>query len=79
MSTELDSFGATVTPHNPLNPHYKETKHMNKNTITEKELDQMEPWEEEYKEYLDSLEDEDDEDEEDGELTEDDYLFQEDL
>ena len=49
---------------------------MNKNT-TEKELDQMEPWEEEYEEYLGSLEDEDDE--EVYEVTEDDYIFQEDV
>ena len=52
---------------------------MNKNT-TEKELDQMEPWEEEYEEYLESLEDdEEDEEEEVYEVTEDDYIFQEDV
>lgn len=54
---------------------------MNKNTTTEKELDQMEPWEEEYKEYLDSLEDEDEDEEgeEVYEVVEDDYTFQEDV
>ena len=51
---------------------------MNKNP-TEKELDQMEPWEEEYEEYLESQEDEDDEEEEVYEVTEDDYIFQEDV
>ena len=49
---------------------------MNKNP-TEKELDQMEPWEEEYEEYLESQED--DEEEEVYEVTEDDYIFQEDV
>lgn len=51
---------------------------MNKNP-TEKELDQMEPWEKEYEEYLESQEDEEEEGEEVYEVTEDDYIFQEDV
>lgn len=42
--------------------------------IDEKGLDQMEPWEEEYEEYLEAQEDE-----EVYEVTEDDYIFQEDV
>ena len=45
---------------------------------TEKELDQMELWEKEYEEYIEAQE-YDEEGEEVYEVTEDDYIFQEDV
>lgn len=68
MSAELDPLGATVTPHNSLNPLERE---LAMNTV--EELNKIEEaqalyynWEDEYEEYCDS-QDENDEDENDEE------------